>query len=150
MPPMCTEAQAQKIGCICDSFLGLGLRQVNGTRQQDSISRVFLLAIENLVVYSNLASRVPITTARDDLGHMWLLCLFSLTWCPSVIWKTSKTGACDIALADSRNEDRCQKSGVQLLDCGTSVNFWDTGLVGKPSALGCRIGSSSCCLAIVS
>lgn len=88
-------------------------------------------------MYSNLAS-VPITTARDDLGHMWLLCLFSLTWCPSVIWKTSKTGACDIALADSRSEDRCQEPGVQLLDCGTSGSFWDTGLVGKPSKLGCR------------
>lgn len=58
MPLMCTEAQPQEIGCICDSFLGLGLRQLNGTRQQDSISRIFLLTIEMLVMlvmYSNPA-----------------------------------------------------------------------------------------------
>lgn len=92
---MCTETQPQKISCISDSFLGLGLRQLNGTRQWDSISRVFPLTVENLVVYSHLASWVPITTATDELGHMWLLCLLLLTWCPSVIWKTSKTGAGD-------------------------------------------------------
>lgn len=96
------------------------------------------LSSEILVLYSILASGVPITTARDDLGHMWLSCLHSLTWCSSVIWKTSRTGAYDIASADSRREDRFPGSGTRLLDCGTSGNFWDTGLVGKPSKLGYR------------
>lgn len=148
-PPMGTKAQPQKANCICANLLRLGLRQLNGTRSLGSTSGAVLLTVENLMACPLIYPR-GCPTARNDLGgHMWLLCLLWITCCPSAIWRTSKTGAGDTALADSRSEEKCQGSGAQFLVCRTSGSFLDIGMLGKPSKLGCRVGSSPGCLATV-